>query len=71
MIEFNLQLIKGKIMTYSELSVIISKMTNEEKNNDVTIYISNQDEYYPLVNDYPIVQCDDGILDNGSYYLVI
>jgi hypothetical protein len=60
-------------MTYREMAAIISKMTEEEKDNDVTVFASLNNEFYGLVNDFPFVQATDEceVLDSGHYYLVI
>jgi hypothetical protein len=36
-------------MTYKELAEYISNLTEEQQNQDVTIFVSGVDEYYPLV----------------------
>jgi hypothetical protein len=59
-------------MTYRELAEYISNLADEQKDNDVTVFVSGVDEYYALVGDYPAVEADgDDVLDNGHPYLVI
>jgi hypothetical protein len=59
-------------MTYAELLQELQKLTPEQLNQDVTVFISEQDEYYPLKGDYPFPESDcDDVLDNGHRYLVI
>ena len=66
-------LLKGNKLTYLELQAVIATMTDEQKKQDVTIHLSQTNEYYPLVCYFPIVQSDDGsdVLDVGHYYLNI
>lgn len=60
-------------MKYKELAELIASFSEEEKNQDVTVFVNGYDEYYPLVLDYPVCKttsaCD--VLDEGHWYLVI
>jgi hypothetical protein len=59
-------------MNYRELAILIATMTEEQKDQTATVYVSGVDEYYPLVNDHPIVTSTvDDVLDEGHYYMVI
>jgi hypothetical protein len=61
-------------MTYAELGEYIQSMTAEQLSMDTTIYVSGVDEYYGLVDDYPIVDSvgeQNSVLDNNHPYLVI
>lgn len=59
-------------MTYGELLKELQKLSPENLNQDVTIFVSEQDEYYPLMGDYPFCESQyDDVLDNGHRYLVI
>jgi len=59
-------------MTYRELSEYIENLTEEQKNCDVTVYVSGVDEYYSLVGDFPALESDhDDVLDKDHPYLVI
>ena len=61
-------------MTYKELLNELSHLTEEQLNTDVTVYVGEADEYYPLVSDYPFVFSESvigDVLDNGHPYMVI
>lgn len=60
-------------MTYAELAKYIGNMTPEQQATDVTVYVTGDDEYYGLVEDYPVVEADDSddVLDPTHPYLVI
>lgn len=59
-------------MTYHELAQALSKLTPEQLNQDVTVYIREQDEFCPLVKDYPVCESEvSDVLDKGHKYLVI
>ena len=59
-------------MTYRELAEYISNLADDQKDNNVTVFVSGVDEYYSLVGDYPIVEADNNdVLDYGHPYLVI
>ena len=60
-------------MTYAQLAAKISTMTEDQLNSDVTVYVSDVDEFYSVVDDYPfLISCDDtDVLDTGHPYLVI
>lgn len=54
-------------MTYRELQEAITKMTDEQKDCNVTVYDEGWDEYLPVV-DYRF-DCD--VLDDKNPFLVI
>ena len=59
-------------MTYNELAEYIGNLTDEQKDTDVTVYVSGVDEYYSLVGDYPVVEAErSDVLDKSHPYLVI
>lgn len=60
-------------MTYAELALAIQEMSPEQLNQTVTVYVREADEFYGLVEDYPLVESDDDcdVLDSGHKYLVI
>ena len=61
-------------MTYKELAAELARMTPEQLGMDVTVYVSGVDEYYSVVDDYPIVFSDaetDDVLDANHPYFVI
>lgn len=65
---FNLEI----FMTYHELGVIIAAMTEEQQKCDVTVYIQELDEYYPLVGDYPMCVTEEpDVLDDNHPYLIV
>jgi len=68
-------------LTYRELIESLKALPDERLDDNVTIYVSGTDEFYPLVEDYPFVVTDSeiqneftpgsGVLDDGHPYLVI
>jgi hypothetical protein len=59
-------------LTYREQAELIARMTEEQKDQNVTVYVSGVGEFYTLVSDYPFIQAQaDDVLDVGHYYLVI
>lgn len=60
-------------MTYQELKEALIEFTDEQLQQDVTIFVSGVGEFYGLVGDYPLVESDDAndVLDVGHKYLVI
>ena len=58
-------------MTYRELAEYISNLSEEQKDCDVTVFISGVEEYYSL-SQYPVVEADgDDVLDDGHPYLAV
>ncbi len=67
-------------MTYNELSAIIDRMTDEEKEKDVSIFDDNIEEIYPLKNivvpsdnnpdDTLIIAITEDVLDKGTPIIV-
>ena len=61
-------------MTYRELIDMLKDLTPEQLEQTDTVYVSGEDEYYPLVDDYPCCVADESVndvLDDGHPYLVI
>jgi hypothetical protein len=61
-------------MTYRELAEYISKLNDEQKDSDVTVFVADQDEFYPLVAGCPVSEAKEigeDRLDEGHPYLVI
>ncbi len=61
-------------MTYNDLLDQIKEMTDEQRNMDVTVFVTGVAEYYPLVSDFPLVFADPEVndtLDPNHPYLVI
>jgi hypothetical protein len=55
-------------MTYKELLEQIQKLPPANLNDDVTIYIKEQDEYFAAVG---TGKCDDGVLDDDHLFITI
>jgi hypothetical protein len=61
-------------ITYNQLLEQIQKMTPEQRDATVTVFVTETVEYYPLVQDFPVVFADgavNDVLDHGHPYLVI
>jgi len=61
-------------MTYKELQDKLNTMSKKQLGMDVTVYIREEDEYFPLVTDYPVCESDEDendVLDHNHPYLVI
>lgn len=61
-------------MTYNDLLDQLKEMTDEQRNMDVTVFVSGVGEFYSLVGDFPLVFADgrvNDVLDDGHPYLVI
>ena len=59
-------------MKYRDLLTELQLLSEEQLNQDVTVYVSGADEYYPLVPDYPVAVSEaDDVLDADHFYLVI
>jgi hypothetical protein len=61
-------------ITYKDLLENLQAMTPEQLNQNVTVYVSGVDEFYSLVQDYPIAVAqpeNNDVLDPGHTYLVI
>ncbi len=54
-------------MTYRELRNDFANLTEEQLDCDVTIYVSQIDEYYPVLGGFSATE--DGVLDQGHPYL--
>jgi hypothetical protein len=60
------------MMNWAELGEMIAKMKQEDKQQDVTVFVSGVGEFYPTVGDYPFLQAESSdVLDEGHWYLVI
>lgn len=60
-------------MTYRELAELINNMTEEQKECNVTVFLSEQSEYFPLDRQFPLVfaENDNDVLRDGHPYLAI
>ena len=61
-------------MTYAQLLQQLQNATPEQLNQTVTVYVSGEDEYYSLVDDFPVctaTESDCDQLDEGHLYLVV
>lgn len=59
-------------MTYKDLGEYIKNLSPDQLNQDVTVYVCGTDEYYPLLNEHPVMEADaDDVLNIASPYLVI
>ena len=60
-------------MTYGELMQQLIQLTPEQLETDVTVYVTADGEFYPLVADYPFCLANesDDVLDDEHPYLVI
>lgn len=52
--------------TFAQLAKIISEMTDEQKNSDVTVYDNNSDEYFQAQS---VEYCNNGVLDNNHPFI--
>ena len=70
-------------LTYRELIENLKDLPDEHLDDTVTVFVSSEGEFYPLVDDYPFATANmdiygefipgaqDGVLDDGHPYLVI
>lgn len=70
-------------ITYRDLLTNLQAMTEEQLNQNVTVFVSGVSEFYSLVEDYPLVVVNreiqneytpgsqESALDEGHPYLVI
>ena len=59
-------------MKYRQLLDELQLLNKEQLDQDVTVYVSEQDEYYALRSDYPVAVSEtDDVLDGDHFYLVI
>ena len=59
-------------MTYRELLNELGCLTDQQLNQDVTVYLTEQDEYFGLMSDYPVAISDsinNDVLDHNTFYL--
>lgn len=57
-------------MTYNELFAQLAKMTDEQRMQTVTVYLNDNQEFYP-VNHTGIVDDNCDVLDNGHFVLEV
>ncbi len=63
-------------MTWKELAEKVNEMTDEQKNTDVTVYLGEMDEFFPIECRTRVATdgFDDpgqGVLDVGHPFIVI
>ena len=62
-------------MTWLQLRQLISEMSEEHQNEDVTVYLEAEDEFVGVFSDDLGQSVDgdvaDGVLDSGHSYLVV
>ena len=58
-------------MTWSDLEIAISKMSNFDKTEDITIRDEADDEWFPISHRLRVTDENCDVLDEGSYYLTI
>lgn len=61
-------------LTWKQLAEEISKMSAEQQDSTVTVYVKGVDEFYAVVDNYPLcnaVGTINDVLDEGHPYLVI
>lgn len=54
-------------MTYNELLEILNSMTPDQLNQNVTVCVTDQEEYWMI--DQARVSLDNDVLDDGHVYL--
>jgi hypothetical protein len=55
-------------MTYRQLLAALQELRPENLDNDVTIYITSDDEYFAAKG---CGICDDGVLEDGHPFLFV
>jgi len=60
-----------KIMTYRQLIERIAGLTDEQKDQDVTIHVKEIDEYYQVSGDFKTADRELLILDEGHVFLEV
>lgn len=55
-------------MTYRELKNLLENIGDESLDQNVTVYDSYEDEYFPTTD---TGFCYDGVLDDGHLFLII
>ena len=61
-------------MTYRELYQYLGTLNAGQLDLDVTVFVADQDEFYPLVVGCPVSEAkeiDNDVLNEGHPYLVI
>lgn len=59
-------------MKYRELLAELQQLNDLQLEQDVTVYMSEVDEYYGLRSDYPVAISEtDDVLDGDHFYLAI
>jgi hypothetical protein len=55
-------------VTYAELKTQLENLHPDRLQDDVTIYLEDEDEYFAVTRTY---FCNDGVLDDGHFYLAL
>lgn len=59
-------------LTYRELIENLKALPDERLDDNVTVYVSGEDEFYPLREDYPFATAaQNSVLDDGHPILII
>jgi|694.fasta_scaffold03312_69 hypothetical protein len=58
-------------MTWSELCQLIAEMSDEQKQMDVTIYVAENEEFFPVDSLKNCEESNEDSLDPGHPFLVI
>lgn len=58
-------------ITYKDLMNQIFKMTPEQQNQHVTVYVRGVDEYYPIAGDAQFADESVDTLDKGHPFLTV
>ena len=58
-------------MTYAQLANVINEMSNEEKRQLVTIYVTGVDEFYASSGIMITTEAKEDRLDEGHYFLKV
>jgi hypothetical protein len=57
--------------SYRKLKNELNRLTDEQLDQDATIYDSDDNEFYPVKDHDLADETVQGVLDNGHYFLVI
>ena len=59
-------------LTYRELIENLKSLPDARLDDNVTVFVRGDVEFYPLVDDYPfLISSGEDVLDDGHPYLVI
>lgn len=61
----------NKRMTFKDLAEQINSMTDEQKNCDVSVYVHDMDEFYPLEDSILFSAPEPDVLDPNTPYLQV